>query len=123
MSIICFPTAPVSLDLTKSGYWTLFVHGKKLQKSHRIYPRFSCVNTLASSSKNYKLDIAKVDELFGYLNSCIFCVGHPELYHLSREANRSDPEGLTIIPLSNDAEAVEGTSSGAVSPFKGSELQ
>jgi len=95
------------IRLLVEGYWTLFVHGKKLQKSHRIYPRFSCVNTLASSSKNYKLDIAKVDELFGYLNSCIFCVGHPELYHLSREANRSDPEGLTIIPLSNDAEAVE----------------
>ena len=84
----------------------MFVHGKKLLKSHPIYPKFSCENTRASSSKNYKLDIGKVDELFGYLNSCIFCVGHPEFYHLARAANRGD--GLTIIPLSNDVEAVEG---------------
>jgi len=94
------------IRLLAEGYWTLFVHGKKLQKNHRVYQRFSCENNLASSSKNYKLDIAKVDELFAYLNSCFFCVGNPEVFPLMRESNVGD--GLTLIQLpGGGGEAVE----------------
>ena len=70
-----------------------------------FFHRFSNANTLASSSKNYKLDISKVSQLFAYLNGCMFCIGHPEMYHLSRFANQTDTNGLTVIP---QADAVEG---------------
>jgi len=94
------------IRLLTEGYWTLFVFGKKLQKTHRVYKRFSCENNLAQSSKNYKLDIGKVDELFAYLNSCSFCVGHPDVFPLLREANNGD--GLTLLTLpNNEGEAVE----------------
>ena len=66
---------------------------------------------MAQSSKNYKLDIGKVDELFAYLNSCSFCVGHPDVFPLLREANNGD--GLTLLTLpNNEGEAVEGRARG-----------
>lgn len=98
--------ATFTIRLLIEGYWTLFVHGKKLQKSHHIYEKFSNANTLASSSKNYKLDISKVSQLFAYLNGCTFCIGHPEMYHLSRFANQTDTNGLTVIPQADSVEVL-----------------
>ena len=83
----------------------MFIYGKKLQKTHPVYPLFSVENNLAFSSKNYKLDIPKVDGLFAYLNSCAFCNGCPGVYPLMRETNGG--EGLTVVPLPGGTEAVE----------------
>jgi len=94
------------IRLLTEGYWTLFVYGKKVPKTHEIYPMFSCENNLACSSKNYKLNIAKVEELFSYLNQCQFCIGYPEAHSLCREHNIGK-NGLTNINLTSGAQAVE----------------